>query len=288
MKTYEISCGSGVLTFGGRTRIMGIVNVTPDSFSDGGDFFSHERAVNQGMALYEAGADVLDIGGESTRPFSDPVSIEEEIHRVVPVIAALVKRVAIPISVDTTKAAVAKRALDAGAAIINDISALRFDPEMAKVAARYRTPVILMHMKGKPKDMQVQPVYNDLMGEVLQFLKDAMRFAEQNGIVRSALIVDPGIGFGKTASHNLFLLKHLAQLRRLDVPILVGTSRKAFLRNLVAQHRNGPADAKGPDVAAATQISVAAAVLHGAHMVRVHDVADTALALQVVDAIKNA
>ncbi len=288
MKTYDIPLRSGVLTIGRRTLVMGIVNVTPDSFSDGGDFFYFDQAVRQGMRLYEAGADILDIGGESTRPFSQPVPVDEEIKRVVPVIRALAEKVTIPISVDTTKAAVARQAVEAGAAIINDISALRFDPDMVSVAAACRAPVVLMHMKGRPKDMQVEPVYDDVMGEILQFLKDAMDFAENRGISRSSLIVDPGIGFGKTFAHNLLILKHLDRFRQLDAPVLVGTSRKAFLRNLVAENDGDSVDPKQPEVEAATQASVAAAAVNGAHIVRVHDVADTVVTLKVIDAIKNA
>ena len=288
MKTYDIPLRSGTLSLGRRTLVMGIVNVTPDSFSDGGDFFARDYAVAQGMRLVEAGADILDIGGESTRPGSRAVGVDEEVKRVVPVIDALSKKTAVPISVDTTKSVVARKAIDAGAVIINDISALRFDPEMVTVAAACRVPVVLMHMKGTPGDMQEKPVYEDVTGEILEFFKDVMDFAKNRGINRSALIVDPGIGFGKTFSHNLTVLKHLDRFRQLDAPVLVGSSRKAFLRNLVVGNHGGPVDPKLPEVEAATQASVSAAVLNGAHIVRVHNVANTVATLKVIDAIKNA
>jgi dihydropteroate synthase len=288
MKTYDIPLRSGTLFLGRRTLVMGIVNVTPDSFSDGGDFFARDHAVAQGIRLVEAGADILDIGGESTRPGSRAVGVDEEVKRVVPVIAALTKKTAVPISVDTTKSVVARKAIDAGAAIINDISALRFDPEMVTMAAACRVPVVLMHMKGTPKDMQEKPVYEDVTGEILEFFKDVMDFAQNRGINRSALIVDPGIGFGKTFSHNLTVLKHLDRFRQLDAPVLVGSSRKAFLRNLLVGNHEGPVDPKLPEVEAATQASVSAAVLNGAHIVRVHNVANTVATLKVIDAIKYA
>ena len=189
--TATVNCGPYSLELGTKTRIMGIVNVTPDSFSDGGHFFSSDRAVDQGLQLVDEGADILDIGGESTRPFSDPVSESEELKRVIPVIEQLAKQVAVPISIDTTKAEVARRAVDAGATIINDISALRSDPQMAAAAAECQVPLILMHMKGTPKTMQVEPVYDDLIGEIKAFLSKAMAQAMAAGVERSAIILDP-------------------------------------------------------------------------------------------------
>ena len=223
---YRLAWDRHVLELGRRTCIMGVVNVTPDSFSDGGLFFDFEAAVAQAENLAAEGADILDIGGESTRPFSEPISAEEEIRRVVPVIAALAARIRVPISIDTAKAAVARAALQAGAAMINDISALRFDPHMGRVAAEFGVPVILMHMRGEPRTMQVDPQYAELVADIRGFLAQAAASAERQGIARERLIVDPGIGFGKTPDHNLQLIKRLREFAALDLPILVGPSRK--------------------------------------------------------------
>ena len=232
-KTYHFSWRDYTLELGRQTCIMGVVNVTPDSFSDGGRFYDHQAAVDQGEKLAAEGAAILDIGGESTRPFSDAVTVSEEIRRVVPVIEKLAQRVSVPISIDTTKAEVARQALEAGASIINDVSALRFDPGIAGLAAETDTPLILMHMLGKPKSMQVLPRYDNLIEEILSFLVDAVERAEKRGVARTRIIVDPGIGFGKTVSHNLLLIKHLQTFTRLDLPILIGTSRKAFIRKIL-------------------------------------------------------
>ena len=267
---------------------MGVVNVTPDSFSDGGKFFAHDAAVTQGEKLAAEGADILDIGGESTRPFSDPVSADEEIERVVPVIEKLAGLLPIPISIDTMKAEVARRAIEAGAAMINDISALRFDADLAAVAKAYETPVVLMHMLGSPKTMQVSPSYDNLIADIFNFLEDAIARAEKQGISKSRLIVDPGIGFGKTVSHNLLLIRHLHSFDSLEVPILVGPSRKAFIRKLLKDARSEDIPPDLPIVETGTQAAVAAAVLCGAHIVRVHDVASTRVTVRIMDAMKNA
>ncbi len=267
---------------------MGVLNVTPDSFSDGGRFFDPAAAVAQGERMAAEGADIIDIGGESTRPFSEPVAIEEEIRRVVPVIVALAARIRIPISVDTTKAAVARRALDAGAAMINDISALRFDPDLASVGAEFGVPVILMHMRGEPRSMQVAPHYDELVTDIRGFLREAAAAAEGRGIPREKIIVDPGIGFGKTSEHNLQLIKRLPELAALDLPILVGPSRKSFVRRLVKPEGAEEIPASLPVVETGTQAAVAASVLNGAHIVRVHDVANTVATVKVADAILNA
>jgi dihydropteroate synthase len=266
---------------------MGVLNVTPDSFSDGGLFWDPATAVAQGERLAAEGADIIDIGGESTRPFSEPVTAEEEIRRVVPVIAALVQRVSAPISVDTTKSVVARRALEAGAAMVNDISALRCDPAVAAVAAEFGAPLCLMHMQGEPRTMQVAPSYDDLVGEIRDFLQAAAVAAEAQGVPRSMLIADPGIGFGKTPTHNLQLIHHLAEFAALDMPILVGPSRKAFIRRLVTKTGESDMAPDAPLVAIGTQAAVAAAILNGAHIVRVHDVANTVATCKVVDAIRN-
>ena len=264
---------------------MGILNITPDSFSDGGDFFSYESAVDQAKKLIANGADILDIGGESTRPFSEHVAAEEERRRVIPVIEAVAEHTTVPISVDTMKSEVAKMALDAGASMINDVSALRSDPKMAEVAASAGVPIILMHMKGTPKTMQIDPIYDDLMGEIASFLEKQIQYAGEKGIAREKIIIDPGIGFGKTVDHNLQIIDRLNQLESLDAPILVGSSRKAFIRKLIGPEGIHP---QSDEVEIGTQASVAAAVLRGAHMVRVHDVAGTRETLKIIDAIKSA
>lgn len=276
---FELRCDPYLLTLGPRTLMMGILNVTPDSFSDGGLYFDKEDAVAHGEALAAAGADIIDVGGESSRPFSEPVPPEEEIRRVVPVIEELARRLSVPISVDTTKAHVATRALDAGAVMVNDIGALRLDPAMADLVADADVPVVLMHMQGTPKTMQVNPQYQDVVGEVKSFLADVVQGAEEAGIDRSKIIVDPGIGFGKTVTHNLQLIKDLRALQPLGVPILIGVSRKSFISKLL-----GPGDERRE---AGTQAAVAAAALNGAHIVRIHDVERTRETLKLVDAIKN-
>ncbi len=276
------------MTLGQRTLIMGIVNVTPDSFSDGGLFFSPDRAISQGMQLVEEGADILDIGGESTRPFSDPVGESEEMDRVLPVIEGLAGRVAIPISIDTTKAAVARQAVAAGATMINDVSALRNDPEMASTTAGCRVPIVLMHMKGSPKTMQVKPIYEDLLTDIRTFLCDAMDRAVAAGVARSAIILDPGIGFGKTIGHNLQLIRDLDRFHELAAPLLVGPSRKMFIRQLLKEPSQKDMDPLSVDVARGTQAAVAAAAMKGAHIVRVHDVARTRATLSVINAITSA
>jgi len=287
MKTYNLVWGKNRLVLGKRTCIMGILNVTPDSFSNGGEFFTLDNAVAQGQKLFEDGADILDIGGESTRPFSDAVSAEEEIRRVVPVIENLAARISIPISIDTTRAGVARRAIEAGASIINDVSALRFDHGIADVAAEYDVPVILMHMLGTPKTMQVDPIYDDLIKEIKNFLKNTIDYAKSRGISKSKIIIDPGIGFGKTVEHNLLIIKHLHEFKTLDVPILIGSSRKAFVRNILKYKTVKDINPDLAEVEIGTQASVAAAVLNGAHMVRVHNVANTRATIKIIDAINN-
>jgi dihydropteroate synthase len=266
---------------------MGILNVTPDSFSDGGKFFGFERAIAQGEKMIADGADLIDIGGESTRPFSDAISEEEEIGRVLPVIEKLAAKYNVPISIDTTKSGVARRALEAGASIINDVGALRLDPELAEVAAKYDVPVILMHMKGTPKTMQKNPCYDDLIGEVKAFLFDRIDYAVKKGISRSKIIVDPGIGFGKTTNHNLNIIFSLKQFASLKSPIIIGLSRKAFIRNVLKGYFGKEFNTDHPDVEAGTQAAVTASILNGAHIVRVHDVAGTVISAKMADAIKN-
>jgi dihydropteroate synthase len=284
---YRMGWGRHRLELGRRTCIMGIVNVTPDSFSDGGLFLDPGAAVAQGLRLAAAGADIIDVGGESTRPFAEPVSADEEIRRVLPVIEALAGQVQIPISIDTSKADVARRALAAGAAMVNDISALQADSRLAAVAAEFGVPVVLMHMRGEPRTMQVAPRYADLVGEIYSFLAQAAAAAEKHGILRERLIVDPGIGFGKTPEHNLQLIGRLAEFAGLGLPLLVGPSRKSFIRRLVKPEGAQDIAADQPAVETGTQAAVAACILHGAHILRVHDVANTLATAKVADAVLN-
>lgn len=284
-KRYHMQWAGRRLELGRRTCIMGIVNVTPDSFSDGGRFLDHEAAVAQGLRLAAEGADILDIGGESTRPFSDPVSTETELSRVIPVIQALARQISIPISVDTMKAAVAREAIAAGAALVNDISALRHDPQMAATVARADVPLILMHMLGTPKTMQQAPRYDDLFGEIVAFLAGAMDRARGAGVPAERIVIDPGIGFGKTVSHNLALIQGVQRLAALDAPVLIGPSRKAFIRRLLSDDPASPVSPDDPAVASGTLAATTAAILAGAHMVRVHEVAPARAAATIADAL---
>ena len=271
---------SWAMHFEARPHIMGIVNVTPDSFSDGGHYFSPESAVEQGLRLVEQGADMVDVGGESTRPGSDPVSVEEELARVLPVIEALARKIRVPISIDTCKSTVAQRALEVGASMINDVSAGRFDPVILTVAARAGVPLIMMHMKGRPKDMQVNPVYTDLMGEIKAFLADANQRALEAGVQPDRIVLDPGIGFGKTFNHNLMVINRLRELTDLGRPLLVGPSRKAFLGHILG--------GVGPERReTATAAAVALAAYNGAHILRVHDVGMARETLAVVGAVMH-
>jgi dihydropteroate synthase len=243
---------------------MGILNVTPDSFSDGGSYVSVEAAVEQARRLVEAGADVLDIGGESTRPGANPVGVEEELRRVVPVVAELASRISVPISVDTTKAAVAAAALKAGAEIVNDVSGLTFDPEMPAVCRDHSAGVVCMHIKGTPQTMQLDPRYDDVVGEVERYFLERLDALEAAGIPPERVVLDPGIGFGKTAAHNVDLLAATDRLRRLGRPLLVGHSRKRFLKAVLGR----PVEER---TAGTIGVAVALAGL-GVDYLRVHDV----------------
>jgi dihydropteroate synthase len=261
-----------------RTLLMGVINVTPDSFYDGGKRLDPGKAVADGMELVEAGADVIDIGGESTRPGARAVSFEEELQRVLPVIRGLRRSVTIPLSIDTYKAQVARAALMEGADIVNDISALRFDPQMAVLVAAEKVPVVLMHMQGTPQTMQAEPCYKDVLHEVQDFLTNRVHFAIEAGVERESIIIDPGIGFGKTLDHNLALLRGLPALASTGQPLLVGASRKAFIGKILGVE---PEERLEGSLAAAI-----AAVFGGAHIIRVHDVKETRKAIQVADAIR--
>jgi len=269
-----------------RTAVMGILNVTPDSFSDGGRYPDVVSAVARGVEMVRQGADIVDVGGESTRPGAAAVSAVEELERVIPVVRELRRRIAAPISIDTTKEEVARGALDAGADLVNDISALRFDPAMVRLVARENVPVVLMHMQGRPRTMQLAPRYRDVVGEVTAFLRERVAFAVDNGVAAERIVVDPGIGFGKGLDHNLALLRDLGALGELGRPVLVGLSRKSFLGRLLEP--GAPADAGTPGRLEGSLAGTAAAVLSGAHIVRVHDVLETCRAVRVADAIRGA
>jgi len=258
---------------------MGVVNVTPDSFSDGGRYLDAGDALAQGLALVREGAAILDIGGESTRPGSDPVPTDEELRRVLPVVEALAARVGVPISVDTAKAEVARRALDAGAALVNDVSALRADPEMVEVVAELGAPVCLMHMQGAPKTMQEDPHYDDVVDDVLQFLEERMAFALARGVAEDQLLLDPGVGFGKTVEHNLTLLRHLDRFVALGRPVVLGTSRKRFLGAILGSEPG--------DRVIGTVATTVIGLLAGAHVFRVHDVKPNFEALRVALAVRE-
>lgn len=268
------------LDFRNKTCVMGVINVTPDSFSDGGLYYRRDVAVEHALRLADEGADIIDIGGESTRPGSEPVSPDEEIQRTIPVIEILAKKVNIPISIDTCKAAVAKRALDAGASIVNDISGLRADPEMPEVIARQKVPVVIMHIKGKPKDMQVNPVYEALIPEIIDYLRGGIRLAVESGIKEDMIILDPGIGFGKTFDQNLEILKNLNEFALLGKPLLVGPSRKAFIGKILG-------DLPVSDRLEGTAAAAAIAIMNGANIIRVHDVKEMVRVARVADAIRR-
>jgi len=278
----SLRVGGRTFEIGERTYLMGVVNVTQDSFSDGGRYLDPAAAIAHGEALARAGADLVDVGGESTRPGAQSVGADEELARILPVIRGLRERIEVPISVDTTKAEVARAALEAGASLVNDISGLRFDPELAPVAARAGAACCLMHIQGTPRTMQASPRYGDLVEEIVASLTESVSRAEQAGIPRDRLLVDPGIGFGKTFAHNLFLLRRLGELRVLGLPVLVGTSRKAFLGALTGGKPPGERV-----VATAATVAIVAAA-GGADFVRVHDVAEAKDAAAVGDAVRTA
>ncbi|MCP4022202.1 MAG: dihydropteroate synthase [Desulfobacteraceae bacterium] len=276
------------LKLGSCSCIMGILNTTPDSFSDGGKFNTVDTAVEQGLKLIRDGAHILDIGGESSRPFSTPVSVEKELSRVIPVIEKLVRKIDVPISIDTVKSEVASAALDAGASIINDISAFEKDPSMADLAAQRNAPVILMHMKGTPETMQINPDYDDLMLEITDYLNSRALFAINKGISKENIILDPGIGFGKTVEHNLVLINHLEKLTALGYPVLMGPSRKSFIQNILTDDEKKPIRPDSKKTEYGTLAAVSACLFKGAHIVRVHDVEQVSPLTRIIDSIRNA
>jgi dihydropteroate synthase len=268
----------GKLDFSAGCIVMGVLNVTPDSFSDGGQFFDFERAVERGVQMEAEGAAIIDIGGESTRPGSASVSDDEEIERVVPVIRALSKKIAVPISIDTCKVEIAEAALEAGAVMLNDITALS-DERMGELAARNRVPVILMHMQGTPSTMQVEPKYEDVVGEVLEFLVGRAKQAEKFGIAKDMIFIDPGIGFGKTIEHNILLLRNINKFVATGYRVLVGTSRKSFIGKLTGRE-------KPSERVFGTAATVALCAAAGVSIVRVHDVAEMVDVVAVSNKLK--
>ncbi len=259
-----------------RTLVMGVLNVTPDSFSDGGKFFEPEVAIDHGVEMAEQGADMIDVGGESTRPYSDPVPPEEELKRVRPVVEELLQRIDVPISIDTRRPNVAREMVELGAQMVNDVSGLR-DEEMISTVADLNVPVVIMHMLGTPRTMQEKPEYKDVMGEICAYLRGQVENAVSGGIRRENIIVDPGIGFGKTVEHNLEIIRRLGELRSLGLPVLIGTSRKSFIGKIL-----------NADETQRTEGSLAAMVsslLNGANIVRVHDVHQSVKAVRVMDSV---
>ena len=270
-----IKCGKYELKFN-KTLIIGILNVTPDSFYDGKLFFNPDKAIEHAKQMVKDGADIIDIGGESSRPGSEPVSEDEELRRVSQIIKKLKDEIKVPISIDTYKPKVAEECIKLGASIINDINGLR-NEEMIKVAAKYKVPVIIMHMKGNPKTMQKNPEYEDVVKEIKQFLAQQIKKAKKAGI--NDIIIDPGIGFGKTTEHNLEILKNLNKFKELNCPILVGPSRKSFIGNITGLPVNERLEG--------TIAAISIAIMNGANIVRVHDVKECKRAVMVADAIKN-
>ena len=283
-KIFQLALPSRTLVLGERTLVMGVLNVTPDSFSDGGHFLDPARAIEHAIAMESAGADLLDIGGESTRPGSQEVQASEELDRILPVLEGLRGRLKIPISVDTRRTAVAELALRAGAEIINDVSGLKNDPRIAEVAVRERVPLILMHMRGEPRTMQKAGFARDVLRDVTQGLRKSVSIACKAGVAKSQIILDPGIGFGKSFAQNYELLEKLPQLAKLAYPLLVGTSRKGFLGATLA--RDGK-PAPPEDRIWGTAAAVTASILNGAHIVRVHDVAEMVQVARTADCLGN-
>jgi dihydropteroate synthase len=284
-KVFRLELPTRTLVLGKRTLIMGVLNVTPDSFSDGHKFYAEEHAIAHALQMERAGADLIDIGAESTRPGSEAIPAGEELARVVPVLGGLRRLLKIPISIDTQKAEVAEVALDAGVEIINDISGLRGDPRIAEVAARRRVPLILMHMRGKPRTMQKGPFARQVMIDVIEGLRRSVAVARKSGVAKSRIILDPGIGFGKSFPQNYELLQKLPQLAKLGYPLLVGASRKGFLGATLA-HEGQPAP---PEQRIwGTAATVTASILGGVHIVRVHDVDEMVQVARVSDCILDA
>lgn len=273
----DLTLGKYIVPIHSRTCVMGILNVTPDSFSDGGQHLTAKKAVQRAEEMAAEGADIIDIGGESSRPGARPISVQEELKRVIPVISTLKERLDIPISVDTYKSEVARKALKEGASMINDISALNFDKKMAETVAEFNAGIILMHMRGEPATMQENPSYSDLLAEIFDFLKQNVEKAEDAGIAPDKIIIDPGIGFGKSLENNLEILSKLNYFQSLGKPILAGPSRKTFIGDITGRDI--------PDREFGTAAALSAAIMNGADIVRVHNVKDMVDACRMTDAI---
>jgi dihydropteroate synthase len=284
-RQFQLRLPARALALGKSTLVMGVLNVTPDSFSDGGLFVNVDAAIAQAVAMEAAGADIIDVGGESTRPGSVGVSAETELQRVLPVIANLRGKIRIPISVDTSKSEVAEAAAAAGAEIVNDVTALRNDPRLAEVARRRKLALILMHMRGTPRTMQKAPFARHVLRDVSNGLRHAVTLARRAGVAKSQIVLDPGIGFGKSFAQNCELLTRLPELARLGYPLLVGTSRKSFIGKALEKHESRASCAT--DRIWGTAATVAASILQGAHIVRVHDVAEMAQVARVSDALAS-
>jgi len=268
------------LDFSKKTYIMGVLNITPDSFSDAGLYFDKSAAIERGIQMVEEGADIIDIGGESTRPGSEQITTEEELKRTIPVIEALAREIRIPISIDTYKSEIARRALDAGASIVNDISGLRFDPKMPEVVSQYDVPVVIMHIKGTPRDMQQNPQYEALIPEIMDYLRAGITIARKAGIPDDKIVIDPGIGFGKTYEDNLKIIHDLHEFTFFRKPILIGPSRKAFIGKILG-------DVPVTDRLEGTAAAVSVSIMNGANIIRVHDVKEMVKVAKVADAIKK-
>ena len=275
---FDLDFGRFNLKLSERTHIMGVLNVTPDSFSDGGLYIDKNEAVDRALTMVEEGVDIIDVGGESTRPGAKPVPLNEELKRVIPVIDAIAPEIKVPVSIDTYKSEVAEEAISAGASMVNEISGLRFDEKMGKVLSNADIPVVIMHIKGTPRDMQVNPQYTDLIGEIKEYLDRQTEFAQKNGIDKT--IIDPGIGFGKKHEDNLVILKRLDEFKSIRRPILVGPSRKSFIGYVL--------DLPVEERLEGTLAACAVAILNGANILRVHDVRETVRVTRLVDAVRNA
>jgi dihydropteroate synthase len=280
-RIYILKTSHREISLGLKTQVMGILNVTPDSFSDGGFFYNQQKAIDYGLQMVAEGADIIDVGGESTRPGAVSVSVNEELKRVIPVIAGITRQTKIPISIDTTKSRVAREAIAAGAEIVNDISSLRGDKKMAQIVKEGKTALIIMHMRGKPRTMQRGNLtYGDLMGEVIAFLDKSVKRAEAAGIEKECLAIDPGVGFGKAPEDNYRIINNLSELKTLGLPVMIGTSRKSFIGKIAAGEPHERLEG--------TAATVTAAILNGCHIVRVHDVAFMKKVTAVSDAILHA
>lgn len=276
-KRYSLVLKDRQLPLGDRTIVVGVLNVTPDSFSDGGEHFDLDQAVEHALRMESDGADIIEVGGESTRPGSERVSVSDELARVIPVLEKLKEKLNVPIAVDTYKSQIARAAVESGASIINDISSLRFDPVIADVVAETQTLLVLMHMRGEPSTMQKIEPSKDIFADMETDLNEAIRLAESRGVRREQVVIDPGIGFGKTLEQNLAIINHLERFKGFDLPLMVGTSRKSFIGRITGR----PADERLFGTAA----SVAAAIMRGAHIIRVHDVKEMVEVARITDAI---